>query len=695
MDIFAPPDTPVATDMSSDRTAEIWSTRLQRELLALTSDDAGEEKDAVGVIPPFIKVQEHELTIENGICKVTFRIEVGEDQQQEEPLKKKEGGGEAEKEKGTGSKEGEERGEGKSGDKAAEGADTEAAVAAALSEPAYVALTLDASLAHTPDGKIVASPSSYPFQAPGAFLISGAAYFPEGSEIDDGDCVDIDLDWTPSLHLNDAVLHVALRVRESIRRGEPFYRAAPEKDDKDAMRESLAATTAKVDESVQVAKERLGSFWGSFKAKANSMAAAIDDAVAPRPSPRSATDEGVAAASPLAASSSTATATAAATVEEAPSAKQERAAPKSSNAGRTAAVEIGDELNLTETPWNVCSGMYTCKAIRRPAFMEDAMDRAQRVRDQQVAGAGVAGAGSLFKSFTASAKSVLEESLLMITEDLIVELRTNKFTLGTGTVSFVIPISSLAKLKFRRQESLSLFFKQAPDDPVIYMCPDSAECVQQIQTVLKRHGVRGKHTNAATQRSIQMALSIVAEIQRRERELESNPTVSHVNEIMDLYRQAAEKFEQAGDPRHEEVMGHMRKFLAKPLTASILDGSYKKPKTPTKASEAKTVPQGEVLEGTQCQLEDGDHVEGNVAGRASPDPVSSILKKTDDITEELKRDMANLGVDGDLDDVVGSSADGNDGGAKDGETSGDKDSFAELDAMLNAADKELTDIMNT
>uniref|UniRef100_A0A6U6D7W0 Uncharacterized protein n=1 Tax=Odontella aurita TaxID=265563 RepID=A0A6U6D7W0_9STRA len=445
---------------SSDRTAEIWSTRLQRELLALTSDGAGDDKDAVGVIPPFIKVQEHELVIENGVCKVTFRIEVGEDQM----APKKEEGGEAEKEGEESEKGGDaDKAEGESGDKADEGADAEAAVAAALSEPAYVALTLDASLARTLDGKVVASPSSYPFQAPGAFLVSGAAYFPEGSEIDDGDRVDIDLDWTPSLHLNDAVLHVALRVRESIRRGEPFSRAASEEEEgKDDIRD-------KVDESVQVAKERLGNFWGSFKANANKMAAAIDDAVAPRPSPHSSTAGGAAAAAApevARASLSTAAAARAPGAFAGNTAKTKReTGPKTS--GRTSSVAIGDDLQLAEAPWNVCSGMYTCKAIRRPVFMEDTMEAARRGREQQVrnsgvfgdgedddpvvpygprnymalqsgsirkvAGAGVTGAGSLFKSFTASAKSVLEESLLMITEELIVEMRTNKFTLGTGT----------------------------------------------------------------------------------------------------------------------------------------------------------------------------------------------------------------------------------------------------------------------
>ena len=44
---------------------------------------------------------------------------------------------------------------------------------------------------------------------------------------------------------------------------------------------------------------------------------------------------------------------------------------------------------------------------------------------------------------------------------------------------------------------------------------------------------------------------------------------------MDLYRQAAEKFEMAGDKRLEEVMALMREFLAQPLVSGILDGSIK------------------------------------------------------------------------------------------------------------------------
>ena len=181
----------------------------------------------------------------------------------------------------------------------------------------------------------------------------------------------------------------------------------------------------------------------------------------------------------------------------------------------------------------------------------------------------------------------------MITDKCIIEFKSSRLNIGSGTgeifqvvrlsscstsvsclhnielisshfllvechpclkVTFAINIDQMAKLKFRREESLSLFFKPASDDPLVYMCLDSALAVQDIQNVLKRHGVKGKHTNAATQRAVQMALNLVALIQQKEKELIDSPTVDRVNEIMDLYRQAAEKFEVAGGPRHTEVM---------------------------------------------------------------------------------------------------------------------------------------------
>ena len=286
----------------------------------------------------------------------------------------------------------------------------------------------------------------------------------------------------------------------------------------------------------------------------------------------------------------------------------------------------------------------------------------------------------------------------MISEQYIIEIKTNKFSVGTGKVKFVTLIASLAKLKFRREESISLFLKDAPDDPLIYMMSESADCVKQIQTVLKAHGVKGKHTNAAMQRSIQTALSIVTDIQKKERALEHDPTVENVNEIMDLCRQAAERFEQAGDSRHQEVMAHMKKFLSNPITVSILSGSYEaKKKSKGEATPSKPVPEGEVLSSPEWMLNENDDDDDDADADADAeknekkdsDMKDDALEKTDDVLKEAKKDMEALGASGAsaLADILNTDI----SGAESDEV-GD-DSLAELDAMFASADAELNDLM--
>lgn len=300
----------------------------------------------------------------------------------------------------------------------------------------------------------------------------------------------------------------------------------------------------------------------------------------------------------------------------------------------------------------------------------------------------------MFKSFTSSAKSLVEESFVMLSEDLILEIKCNRFNVANATVTIAIPVSYLAKLKFRRQESLSLFFKQAPDDPLIYMCPDSADAVKQIQTILKSHGVRGKHTNASMQRAIQSALQMVTEIQTKEKTLEDNPTVDRVNDIMDLYRQAAEKFELAGDARHEEVMVHLRKFLAKSLTTSILDGSYSSKKSAVPAADVSTTsaaPEGEVIEPSAAYLDDTE--ETAATKEKDNAEFSAAMQAAEDILMEAHNDMKDLGMDDeDFDDVIPIPDKKTDSL---NETSDAKDAVTELEDMLKDADKELAELMSS
>ena len=358
--------------------------------------------------------------------------------------------------------------------------------------------------------------------------------------------------------------------------------------------------------------------------------------------------------------------------------------------------DIGDEIDLSEEPWNQCIGMYSCKAIKRPEFV----DAAIAAKEEEVPTSGF-GAKSMFGRFAQSAMSAMEESFLMITEKCILEFKANRLNIGSGKVTFAIGIDQMAKLKFRREESLSLFFKVASNDPLVYMCLDSALAVQDIQNVLKRQGVKGKHTNAATQRAVQTALNLVSLIQQKEKELLEQPTVDRVNEIMDLYRQAAEKFESADDTRHTEVMAHMKRFLNQKFTASILDGTFGKddavvsnpPASPFEEERGNVpVPQGEVLE--QCKHlsnddhDDDDHMKNdNVVGEIVDNINDTTLDNMDDMLAEAVKDMGDLGMEDDhINDILTSPPkkfDDHD------------DTFAELDAMLSDADRELNELLNS
>ena len=58
----------------NERSGEIWSTRIQQELLSLTTDNSG--TDARSLLPPFTTVKEHFLELATGTCTVIVQIDV-------------------------------------------------------------------------------------------------------------------------------------------------------------------------------------------------------------------------------------------------------------------------------------------------------------------------------------------------------------------------------------------------------------------------------------------------------------------------------------------------------------------------------------------------------------------------------------------------------------------------------------------
>ncbi len=50
--------------------------------------------------------------------------------------------------------------------------------------------------------------------------------------------------------------------------------------------------------------------------------------------------------------------------------------------------DIGDEIDLSEEPFNHCIGMYSCKALKIPAFVEASTDKYAAFPHQQKDGQG-------------------------------------------------------------------------------------------------------------------------------------------------------------------------------------------------------------------------------------------------------------------------------------------------------------------
>jgi hypothetical protein len=298
--------------MAAERNTEIWSTRLQRELLVLTTDNASDDakEEVAGVLPPFVTVKSHDLDIAKGTCTVYFLLDLPEAKK----LKK-------------------ETAEEADGDATEKTAETD--------EENPVVVALDSSLSTKADGSIDPVAVTYPFLKPVAILTSGSENFPDGSTIKDGDVIDIEMDWTPSLHLTDAILNISLKTKEIMLQGEPFH---------------PSADNAKQDpvEEVMSKAKRIGA---SFSKGLRGLTEKSEK-------PEGEKKKGLRLGRKK---------------------KKEKKTASTPNPGE---IRIGDEINMLEAPWVDCQGVYSCKAIRRPAFVDEAMATATKTTEGGGEGSG-------------------------------------------------------------------------------------------------------------------------------------------------------------------------------------------------------------------------------------------------------------------------------------------------------------------
>jgi hypothetical protein len=173
--------------------------------------------------------------------------------------------------------------------------------------------------------------------------------------------VQLDCDWTPSLHLNDAALNVAVKVRESIKRGEPILEYTHKSANNNNLTSSLPNSLLdEVSQDFNKASHAISGFFADLKTRASHVADELDQAVI----------------------GSANTSTGMTSVDERSkkgfkflkSTKKTKEDEEPLKVIITEEnVQMGDSIDLAEAPWNQALGMYPCKAIRRPHFMSTAM----------------------------------------------------------------------------------------------------------------------------------------------------------------------------------------------------------------------------------------------------------------------------------------------------------------------------------
>jgi hypothetical protein len=138
-----------SSNPQDNRQDEIWSSRVQKELLALTTDDGDNASQTKAMLPSFVTIQQHKLDIGSAICAVNFQVRI---------------------------------------------IMADGSVKTAL-------LQIDVSFPRNADGKLEQTMSVYPYTEPNILLLEGEEYFAIGSTIRNGDRIIMDIEWTPSLRL--------------------------------------------------------------------------------------------------------------------------------------------------------------------------------------------------------------------------------------------------------------------------------------------------------------------------------------------------------------------------------------------------------------------------------------------------------------------------------------------------------------
>lgn len=247
-------------------------------------------------------------------------------------------------------------------------------------------------------------------------------------------------------------------------------------------------------------------------------------------------------------------------------------------------------------------------------------------------------------------------------------------------VAFVSSVDEICKMRLRQEELIALFFKAGRDDPFILKCHESEIVSQQIRA--------SRGSGLVKKEAIHKALHLIQEIQAQERALEYQPSLERVDEISALYDKAAQQFVIAGDDRSTEILEHKQRFLNLPKVSSIQKGTPQKPKALPKREPEILETFLEFSGDDAIHQVDSDEVFEGWADfkffESQSKGVEHKQQNVDDMLFEARQDFDAFNLGNELDRSSGID--------RDGDMNRDSFAFAEFDAMMEAAERELDEI---
>ena len=172
------------------------------------------------------------------------------------------------------------------------------------------------------------------------------------------------------------------------------------------------------------------------------------------------------------------------------------------------------------------------------------------------------------------AASSSRERYLLCSRAQIVELSTVDQEYMSRVMQ-VYDLVSLFKINIKKTGNPVLRIQFKSDAALCYYMPKAVECVAFIKQQMASIGVEGTVTRGkANARAIESAQAFYEQFFLIEKQFTRSPRVDLVRDVMDLLREATERFSEACDERYLAVLQQIKAFLARPEVDSLLQQTW-------------------------------------------------------------------------------------------------------------------------